>query len=192
MGMSTPRPPKPAKLFVSVIAAFPQRIATVLTELAGRYGTMDFVSVVLPFAYTDYYEAELGRPLLRRFASFLGLIQQDDLPRIKEETNHLELCSSSGGRRSVNIDPGYLLAERFVLATGKNYAHRIYLGRGIYGDLTLLFRDNEYRPLPWTYPDYAEPTVRHWLRSLRQKYLLQLRAEGKIPEDGEEREGGES
>jgi hypothetical protein len=183
--MSAPRQPKPAKLFVSVISAFPQRIASALTELADRHGAMDFVSAVLPFEYTDYYYAELGRPLVRRFASFLTLIQQDDLPLIKEATNKLEVRSSSGGRRSVNVDPGYLVAERFILGTGKNYAHRIYLSRGIYADLTLVFRQGEYRPLPWTYPDYTEAKFRGWLKALRQKYLLQLRAEGKTWEGTE-------
>jgi len=173
--MSRPREPKPAKLFVSVISGVPERIARALSELAGRYGPLDFVSAVLAFDYTDYYSAEMGMPLRRRFASFVPLVSQGDLVRIKEETNELEGRLSEGGRRSVNIDPGYLVAERLVLATGKNCAHRIYLDRGIYADLTLVFHQKEYRPLPWTYPDYGEARVRGWLGVLRRKYLLQLR-----------------
>jgi hypothetical protein len=98
------------------------------------------------------------------------------LAQIKVQTNLLETEQSAGGNRLVNIDPGYLLAERLVLASGKNYAHRIYLSSGIYADLTLVYRDRDYRPLAWTYPDYAEPKVRNWLRWLREKYLLQLRS----------------
>ena len=173
--MSRPREPKPAKLFVSVISGVPERIARALLELAVRYGPLDFVSAVLAFDYTDYYSAEMGMPLRRRFASFVPLVSQGDLVRIKEETNELEGRLSEGGRRSVNIDPGYLVAERLVLATGKNCAHRIYLDRGIYADLTLVFHQKEYRPLPWTYPDYGEARVRGWLGVLRRKYLLQLR-----------------
>ncbi|MGE5310593.1 MAG: DUF4416 family protein [Nitrospirota bacterium] len=179
--MSRPREPKPAKLFVSVISAAPERIARVLVELAERYGPMDFVSAVLPFDYTDYYYAEMGTPLWRRFASFVSLVSQGGLVRIKEETNELEGRMSEGGRRSVNIDPGYLLAERLVLATGKNCAHRIYLDRGIYADLTLVFQQKTYRPLPWTYPDYGDERVRGWLGVLRQKYLLQLREAQRLP-----------
>ena len=63
-----------------------------------------------------------------------------------------------------------------VLASGKNYAHRIYLSKGIYADLTLIYRDKNYQPLAWTYPDYGETEVRRWLRALREKYLLQLRS----------------
>ena len=178
--MSIPQDPKPAKLFVSVIAGSGAHIAKVLSILTGHYGILDFVSPLLAFDYTDYYYAEMGQPLYRRFASFDGLIRQEDLARIKVETNLLETEQSEGENRRVNIDPGYLLAERLVLASGKNYAHRIYLSNGIYADLTLIYRDREYRPLAWTYPDYAEPKVRSWLIALRQKYLLQLRSADSI------------
>ena len=173
--MSTPREPKPAKLFVSVISASPERIAAAISELSGSYGTLDFVSPVLPFDYTDYYHAEMGQPLVRRFASFDRLIQQDELAQVKVQTNTMEEQLSVRGNRTVNLDPGYLLAERLVLASGKNFAHRIYLSRGIYADLTLIYHDKDYRPLKWTYPDYAESKIRAWLRVLREKYLLQLR-----------------
>ena len=174
--MSIPQEPKPAKLFVSVISAFPERIASVLSELAEHYGILDFVSEVLPFDYTEYYYSEMGQPLFRRFAGFDDLISQEELSQIKVQTNLLETEESEGGNRRVNIDPGYLLAERLVLASGKNNAHRIYLGFGVYADLALVYRDGDYRPLAWTYPDYAEPRLRLWLRALRQKYLLQLQS----------------
>lgn len=162
---------------MSVIAGSAGHIAKVLSILAEHYGILDFVSELLAFDYTDYYYAEMGQPLYRRFASFDGLIPQEDLAKIKVKTNLLETEESVGGNRRVNIDPGYLLAERLVLASGKNFTHRIYLSNGIYADLTLIYSDQDYRPLAWTYPDYAEPKVRTWLRALRQKYLLQLRQE---------------
>jgi hypothetical protein len=103
------------------------------------------------------------------------LIRQEDLASIKVQTNMLEDGQAEKGNRLVNIDPGYLVAERLVLASGKNYTHRIYLRKGIYADLTLIYRDKDYQPLAWTYPDYGEPEVRRWLRALREMYLLQLR-----------------
>jgi len=175
--MSIPQEPKPAKLFVSVISSSGESISKTLSELEAYYGILDFVSPLLPFNYTDYYCAEMGKVLLRRFVSFDRLIQQEDLASIKVQTNHLEDEKTVEGNRLVNIDPGYLLAERLVLASGKNYGHRIYLSNGIYADLTLIYRDKDYQPLAWTYPDYGEPKVRSWLRALRQKYLLQLRKE---------------
>jgi hypothetical protein len=184
--MSTPQLPKPAKLFLSLISASQDFIAAALSKLSNKYGTLDFVSEVLPFDYTDYYYAELGQPLFRRFASFDRLISQDDLAQIKVQTNFLEDELSREGNRTVNIDPGYLLAERLVLASGKNYAHRIYLSQGIYAELTLIYQDKDYRTLAWTYPDYAEPKVRNWLRSLRQKYLHQLRSDDVITKNSKD------
>jgi hypothetical protein len=180
--MSIPQEAKPAKLFVSVISSFAQRISSTLSGLAAHYGVLDFVSPLLPFNYTNYYCAEMGKVLLRRFASFDRLIRQEDLALIKVQTNGLEREQSEKGNRLVNIDPGYLVAERLVLASGKNYAHRIYLGRGIYADLTLIYRDNDYQPLAWTYPDYSEPEVRRWLRAIREKYLIQLRRDKQTTE----------
>ena len=145
--MSIPQESKPAKLFVSLISTSSSRITSVLSNLSGCYGTLDFVSAALRFDYTEYYHGEMGQPLIRRFASFDRLIRQDNLARIKVETNLLETELSVARKRTVNIDPGYLLAERLVLASGKNYAHRIYLSQGIYADLTLIYHDQDYRPL---------------------------------------------
>ena len=174
--MSIPQEPKSAKLFVSVISSSVQRINATLSKLATHYGILDFVSPVLLFNYTDYYRAEMGKVLFRRFASFDRLVRQEDLASIKVQTNALEDEQTEEGNRLVNIDPGYLVAERLVLASGKNFGHRIYLAKGIYADLTLIYRDKDYQPLAWTYPDYGEPEVRSWLRALREKYLLQLRS----------------
>jgi hypothetical protein len=105
------------------------------------------------------------------------MIAQDRLPEIKLATNAIEQAHAAGGRRRVNIDPGYLLLERFVLATGKNYSHRIYLGHGIYADLTLIYRQGTFQTLPWTYPDYAEPPLGRFLLAVRGKYALDLKGE---------------
>lgn len=187
--MSIPQEPKPAKLFVSVISSSAEGINKTLYELAAQYGILDFVSPLLPFDYTDYYCAEMGKVLFRRFASFDRLIRQEDLASIKVQTNLIETEKALKGKRLVNIDPGYLLAERLVLASGKNFGHRIYLRSGIYADLTLVYRDKDYQPLAWTYPDYGEPNLRRWLRALRQKYLLQLRREEQTTESTENTKG---
>ena len=174
--MSIPQQPAPAKLFVSVLSASPERIATVLAELAGRYKTLDFVSAVLAFDYTDYYEAEMGKGLVRRFAAFSDLISPDRLSEIKITTNMIEKKLSINEKRTVNIDPGLLSAERVVLATGKNYSHRIYLGGGIYADLTLIYKRGEFLPLEWTYPDYASSEIREMFMVLRGRYIEKVKS----------------
>lgn len=183
--MSQPRRPQPVKLVMSFIYAEAEALKQVLRFTGGQYGPIDFLSEPFPFDFTRYYEPEMGKPLERRIASFENLIDPGDLPRIKHWTNQLEdqFRNDRQGRR-VNIDPGYIGASKFILATGKDYSHRIYLGDGIYGDLTLRVREGGFHPLPWTYPDYAGEPLRKVLNLLRKKYLWQL----KNPHRGENAE----
>ena len=141
---------------------------------------MDFVSEPLPFDFTDYYEREMGKGLWRRMVSFGPLIGPEQLGAVKRWANTQEgqTLNEEKGRR-VNIDPGYLAASKFILATGKDYTHRIYLGGGIYADLTLIFQKGSFSPLPWTYPDYASEPLLGILNLLRKHYLWQLKNLGK-------------
>ncbi|MDP3028419.1 MAG: DUF4416 family protein [Deltaproteobacteria bacterium] len=175
--MSKPRLSPPAKLLVSIIAKDEALINETIKALADRRGNVDFISEVLPFDQTDYYNTELGAPLVRRFAAFEKLIDPSLLPDLKHETNAVETEGVLEGGRRVNIDPGYIVAERLILATGKNYTHRIYLGKGIYADLTLIYSKGEFQTLPWTYPDYAGQKVRTIMEQIRRKYFFQMKEE---------------
>jgi hypothetical protein len=135
---------------------------------------MDFLSISSAFTYTAYYDDEMGRGIRRQTAGFLNLVAPESLPDIKLRTNEIETNLLGGGKRQVNIDPGLLSPERLVLATGKNFTHRVYLRYGIYADLTLVYQKGAYRPLPWTYPDYREPEFLHYLEVLRKKLKFQL------------------
>ena len=167
--------PKPAKLIMSVIATDDLLFREVIEALAARYGGVDFESDVCPFDCTQYYAPEMGEGLLRKFCTFRPLIPRERLKQIKQETNQLEEQFSCAGKRRVNIDPGYICAEHLILATTKGYTHRPYLGEGIHADLTLIYGNGEFRPLEWTYPDYASPKVREMLQGIRQRYLQELK-----------------
>jgi hypothetical protein len=173
--MSRPGIPKPAKLVIGCFTRHKDIFEELAPKLADRFGAPDVVSSWLAFKHTDYYEPEMGAPLFRRLMAFHTLIEQEALSDIKLFTNEVEAEFSEEGKRLVNVDPGYLLAERFVLATGKNFTHRIYLGAGIYGDLTLIYHKGGFRGLEWTYPDYGEKAVLAFLETVRDKYMLQLR-----------------
>jgi hypothetical protein len=175
--MSTPHAPRPAKLVVGVLLRDRGLFPDLAVELEAAFGAVDVVSPWMAFGYTSYYEEEMGAPLWRRMSAFRLLIAQDRLADVKLAANAMEQARSAGGRRTANIDPGYLLLERLVLATGKNYSHRIYIGRGIYADLTLIYRDGAYRALPWTYPDYAGEPLRRFLTAVRRKYAFDIRGE---------------
>lgn len=173
--MSIPQSPKPAKLVIGLFMKEKRLFDPVARELAEKFGPIDMVSSWFPFDYTIYYEPEMGTPLFRRLLAFKPLIKQGELARIKLMTNDLEQKYSKNSRRRVNIDPGYLVHERFVLATGKNYTHRIYIGRGIYADLTLIYQKGEFQKLPWTYPDYADKKMLTFLEMVRNKYMADLK-----------------
>ena len=183
--MSVPRSPNPAKLVIGFFLKEKDDSLKVAKALSDRFGAVDMASSWLPFEFTDYYEPEMGKPLLRRMLTFKRLIGQDELAAIKTATNDLEQDFFRDGKRRVNLDPGYLLLERFVLATGKNYAHRIYIGRRIYADLTLIYAQGGYRELPWTYPDYSDLRMLSFLERVRKKYASDLKTnpQQKIPDD---------
>ena len=173
--MSTPQEPKPAKLVVGLIMKDRALFKPLGVELSAGFGSVDMVSAWLPFEYTSYYEPEMGRPLYRRLLTYKKLINQEELAEIKLASNRLEQTCLQNGKRRVNIDPGYLLYERFVLASGKNFSHRIYIGRGIYADLTLIYQRGRFEKLPWTYPDYADEPMQEFLTRARNKYAVDLK-----------------
>lgn len=179
--MSDPRPPEVVKLVASLFSGDDHLLNDTIRILTEQYGKADFISASVTFSYTDYYEKEFGTSLVRRFVSFERLIRPEALPDIKVCTNALEKRLATEGRRTVNIDPGYLSKAHLILATGKGYSHRPYLGEGIYADLTLMYRDKSFHPLPWTYPDYAGEEMIGMLARIRNKYVLQLKREA--PED---------
>ena len=173
--MSIPQQAKPAKLVIGLFVNQKHLLEKLADELSSRFGAIDVISAWMAFDFTSYYEKEMGAPLFRRMFAFEKLIQQNDLAAIKLATNHIEQEYSQNGKRRVNIDPGYMLHERFVLASGKNFSHRIYLDQGIYADLTLLYSNGSFQILPWTYPDYADRAMFTILEQIRAKYILDLK-----------------
>ncbi len=173
--MSLPREPNPAKLVVGLFMKDKDLFDNLAKELLEKIGPMDMVSSWFSFDYTDYYESEMGTSLFRRMFAFKTLIEQNTLADIKILTNEIELKYSKEGKRKINIDPGYLTLERFVLATGKNFTHRIYLEKGIFADLTLIYQKGGFQKLPWTYPDYIQNNMLDFLGSVRRKYARDLK-----------------
>ncbi len=176
--MSVPQTPKRAKLIIGILAKDKKLIDPVASALSSQFGQIDLVSAWMDFKYTRYYEPEMGYPLVRRMFAFKQLIEQSELAAIKNATNQIEQTYAPAGKRGANIDPGYLLHERFVLASGKNFSHRIYIGLGIYADLTLIYQKGSFQKLAWTYPDYADQTVLTFLGQVRSKYVLDVRQTG--------------
>lgn len=155
--MGSPKPPRKVKLVIGMLAKDKRLFDKVEGFFIERFGRIDFRSPIIAFKYTKYYKAEMGEPLKRRFVAFKRLIDPQRLPDIKIWTNALELKFSRSKTlpsRKINIDPGYISDSKLVLATTKDYAHRLYLARGMYGEVTLYWHKGSFRPWGWTYPDY--------------------------------------
>lgn len=167
--MGFPRNPLPCKLVTGVIFSPFAELEKVRKRVSERLGDIETVSDRFPFDQTDYYSDEMGRGLERIFFVSHGLSEREFLVDAKIISYELEKEHSHGGRRLVNIDPGIVSLENFILSTFKNYYHRIYLGRGVYGEVTLYYMKNEFRELPWTYPDYKTDNVKIFIGSVRKK-----------------------
>jgi hypothetical protein len=127
-------------------------------------------SVAERWTVSRYYEPEMGPALWRQYVALEGLMPPQDLVGLKLTTNALEARWRVDAQRRVNIDPGYVDLDKLVLASSKNAAHRIYLDRGIYAEVTLRFMDGQFEPLAHTYPDYAAPSVREFFSRVREQY----------------------
>jgi len=174
--MGSIKRPAPAKLVCSILAAGAGLLDEARAALSARYGRADFVSPILPFHHTTYYAEEMGPDLLRQIVAFETPIDPGSLPDVKIATNELEQRWMVAGRRRVNLDPGYLTLAKLVLATTKDNSHRLYLRDGVYGEVTLRFRDGHFGPWEWTYPDYASAEYCALFDALRHAFAQQLRA----------------
>ncbi|MFC1804760.1 DUF4416 family protein [Candidatus Omnitrophota bacterium] len=164
---------QPVKLITSLFFKEEEIFKDSKKTLIRRFGVTDFESRSIPFTHTDYYEKEFGRHLARRFLSFKRLIRPEELPGIKVFTNKIESKSSKEACRRINIDPGYINLAKLVLATAKDYGHRTYLGKGIFAEVTLFYREGSFRPWEWTYPDYKTPESIGIFNRIRATYAQQ-------------------
>lgn len=160
------------------MSIFTQRDAlfyTIETALIKKFGPIDFNSQIIDFNQTLYYKNEFGTNLKRKIISFKKLIKPDDLWKIKTLTNRLERKFSKDKKRQLNIDPGYITQANLILATTKDFSHRIYIKNGIYEEVTLLFEDKTFTALPWTYPDYQSKELIDIFIQIRDILNLQLK-----------------
>jgi hypothetical protein len=173
--MGEAKKPLPGKLIMPMFSRHDDLFHEAEEALSERFGRADYASSRLPFDHTTYYEEEMGRHLKRQFLAFEELIDPGSIASIKTLTNDLEKRWLAHGGRMINLDPGYIAPSKLVLATTKNHGHRIYLEQGIYGEVTLIYQDGDFRPLPWTYPDYRTETYREIMRAIREIYMAQLK-----------------
>jgi hypothetical protein len=170
--------PLPVKLFVGILTSIPGLLPDAEKYLSERFGAIDSRSVPFPFEWTRYYDKDMGTPISRYFLGFENLIEPPFIADAKKATNEMEsLFALQQPRvpRPINLDPGYIEESKLVLASTKNYYHRILISGGIYAEVTLHFERGAWRTLPWTFPDYASNSYHAYFVSLRNLYRKQLK-----------------
>lgn len=137
-------------------------------------GIIEDRSETFAFDFTTYYQKEMGDGLQKFWISFRDLREPGFLSKIKRLTNELEASFAVDNyRRRVNLDPGYVTAAKLVLASTKDFAHRLSIGRQIYGDVQLRFIRGEFRPSEWTYPDYQTEMGLQFFARVRERFNTQ-------------------
>ena len=194
--MADPTRPAPVKMICGIISwraelmeqaieILSLRLGPVerISDVLGQMGPVEMVSDIMNFDFTHYYDQEMGSPLYRRFVAMERLVEPDCLVDAKLATNEIEKhfaqmsAETTGPARPINLDPGYIASSKLVLASMKDFSHRIYLGRGVYGDLTLMYHKERWAALPWTFPDYASGRYQDFLLQVRHRLRSQLAQE---------------
>jgi hypothetical protein len=179
--MTEPKLFPKAKLICGLIFRDEKVLGPAEERLVGSFGPFDLESPPFAFDCTDYYRIEMGPDLRRKFVSFARLVGPDLLSGAKLRTIALEKeLSPDPARRAVNIDPGILTASALIMATAKNFSHRVPLRDGIYAHLEFLFTKSGLRLLDWTYPDFRKPEYQEFFIEVRRRFLDQSKA-GRIP-----------
>jgi hypothetical protein len=176
--MGKPEKPSPVKLITGIISSSNKAIIWSEKALEKKFGEIDYKSENMEFGFTDYYAGDMGPGLSRCFFSFKNLVEPSALSSIKLFTNKLELDlarSYKTIKRPVNIDPGYITEAKLVLASTKDYAHRIYIDKRIYAEITLYYQRNTFHPHTWTYPDYRSKPYIDIFNCIRDIYMKQRR-----------------
>ncbi len=170
--------PKPVKLFIGVLSSKQELLADAESLLSERFGKIDLKSDIFPFTFTDYYTKDMGKSISRQFICFRKLINPDELSAIKIWTNELEEKFRYDNRfdvvRPINLDPGYLTHCNLILASTKEYFHRIHLQSGIYAEVTLYYQHEVFKNLPWTYPDYQTEEYKRFFLEVRSLYAKDI------------------
>lgn len=166
--MGKPRPQEKALLFIATLYSENGFFIKAEELLKKEFGEVLFESKPFPWDYSEYYRDELGWPINRQFLAFKKMINPETIREIKLFTNNLEEILSDSDKRKINLDPGYVTLSKVVLATTKNYAHRIYIGKGIYTEVTLFYKNKSFRPHEFTYKDYQSPEYINFFKQLRE------------------------
>ncbi len=170
--------PKPVLPLIAVFSIYPEAIQWAQQQIASTWGELGLISEPFEFDNTNYYDSTMGAGLKKQFITLKHTMDPVQLIDWKIQSNDWEAqyaqLANKPESRPLNIDPGYLDLGKLVLASSKDFAHRLYLGKGIYAEITLNYRHKVWEPLHWTFPDYQRADYQAFFSTARE-YLHQLR-----------------
>jgi hypothetical protein len=167
--------PLGVKLFFAIMYQSEFNLDAIIRMIDEKFGPREFEYGPIPFSWSEYYASEMGENLLKVYISYEKMIDRSLLPGIKILTNEIESQYAVANQRRINIDPGYIARDKVVLATTKDFYHRLYLSHGIYGEVTLHYKRGRYRFFSWTYPDYRQPQAYQFFEKSRAKLVKEVR-----------------
>ncbi|MBD3401494.1 DUF4416 family protein [candidate division GN15 bacterium] len=168
--------PPPGRLIFSVVYCHIDALADGLARLEKEFGSVQFETVDIPFHGEPRHVEEMGDPLFRRFFSFEQLIDPDKLVDVKRTCRKVEAAFADhvGDHlfRAVNVDPGVMTPEKVVMASSHEYNYRIYLGKGVFAQIELIYARGRYVGLPWTNPDFCHAEALEFFSRVRGSFDL--------------------
>ncbi len=174
--------PQPVRFITGILASDERALEIARERIIDLWGDPDIYSGKIPFNYSEYYKNEAGDRIIRAFMAFPQKFAREDLVQMKLEANDLEIRLAgelgNGFTRPVNIDPGYLAPEKLVLASCKNFAHRIYIADGVFAEVTLLYKAGKFVALDWTFPDYGSGDYFPFFYKVRKKLMAEREVNG--------------
>ena len=168
--------PTDALLFFAIFSGSQECLDRTKDRLLEEYGPLLVLGPRISFTDTDYYDRTMGPGLRKEWFAVDRIIDQSDLGPLKIATQRLEGLiteeTSGGVKRPINIDPGMIDLGKVMLASTKNHAHRVYVGSGIFVEVTLYLCEGMWAGWPWTYPDYRRTEVHDFFTRAREEYRL--------------------
>lgn len=157
-----------AKLFIGILYSDENTLKSVINDLIKKYGDIEQESKSYEFNFTNYYENEMGKNLLKKFIVFKELINRDEIADMKIDTNKIEDKYSKNNNRIINLDPGYLTKDNIILVSVKESPYKVYIGKGIFGHLTLIYGNKKWNANERTFPDFKSEKVQEFFLEVRK------------------------
>ncbi|MBN1911939.1 MAG: DUF4416 family protein [Pirellulales bacterium] len=180
--MGQPSEHSPVLLLMAAFSRHDEALDWAADRAVGLWGARALESPRFEFDNTDYYRQTMGDGLRKVFWTFKRPFDPAELPQVKLITNQWEdeYAAEAGWpeSRPLNLDPGYLTLSKLVLASTKDFAHRIYLNRGIFAEITLYYRHGRWQDHPFTFADYKREDYQQFFTECRD-YLHRQRCEEK-------------